>query len=452
MKTLLAIITLAVSSFISFGQITGPENTELFIRPPSAERATQGWYNYGAQVIDLGGNYSYYRNNMFPDSTVVVEFSGGYGPVWKHSMGQVFDPSSVYFDAIGTGHPTIDNQTSYQIDSIGLWHRYFRHQDIAPDTLLIQVYHNDDINFSINPGWSSGASYASVAYDYTIRKGANSMLEIEYLLTNDDSATDGQGFLSLPVGIRVDAGEKIAVTYTYFSGNPYNVGDTIDQYATVPPVNPINAFIVYEVRDEAPYVEPEFYNHELRVTTSVRYNTNTNGWNGDYIPGTAYASVTASTPSIYHLDVEFHATTCDPIISEYTNSNATCGGTDGISTINITAGNAPYSYLWESGNTTVNETGLAAGVHTITVTDSFGCWAIVQAVVNNTMIVDVTVTNVLCNGDANGSVLLASGNCYAIYLYVVCDGFRIFFFFFANCRELFCYYDRQCRVHKHTTT
>ena len=411
----LTILTLIFNT--SYSQQLEPENAVPFERVNTPDRATQGWYSYAAQVIDLLGNYSYFRNNIFPDSTVVVEFSNGYSNVWKHSLGQVFDPSSLYFDAIGTGHPTIDNQTAYQIDSIGLWYRYFRHQDTAPDTLIVQIYHDDDINFTVDPGWSSGASYANVAYDYTIRKGANSIMEIEYLLTNDDSATTDQGFLSLPIGMQVDAGEKIAVTYTYFPGNPYNVGDTIDQYAVVPPTNKINALILYEIRDETPYIESGLYNNELRVTTAVRYNINTNGWNGDYIPGTAYASPTASTPSIYHLDVDFYATTCDPIVSEYTSTEAACGDSDGSSTISVTSGNGAYSFLWANGSTLDNTTGLTAGVYDITITDTFGCSEIANAVVSNNMVVDVTITDVLCNGDANGSISLVPVGTNTPYTY-----------------------------------
>ncbi len=411
MRTTTTLFNIFALTLFSFGQMTGPENTEQYDRSQIVEPATQGWYSYAAQVIELGGSYSYYRNNLFPDSTVVVEFSNGFSPVWKHSMGQVFDPSSVYFDAVGTGHPSINDQTAYQVDSIGLWYRYFRHQDMTPDTLVIQVYEHDDINFSPDPGWSSGASYANVQYDYTVRKGANAMVEIEYLLTKDDTATDNQGFLNIPIGVHVDPGEKIAVTYTYFPGNPFNVGDTIDQYADIPPVNKINSLIVYEVKDESPYVEPEYYNNQIRATTDVRYNISTNGWNGDYIPGTAYASTSATTPSIYHLDMDFHVTTCDDIVSEYSSTDASCGGADGSVAISVTSGSAPYTYEWTSGNTTTNETGLAAGVHSVTITDSFGCSSVAKSIVSNNIAVNYSLSDALCNGDANGEiVLLPVGN------------------------------------------
>ena len=42
-------------------------------------------------------------------------------------------------------------------------------------------------------------------------------------------------------------------------------------------------------------------NNGLSVTQSVRYNINTNGWNGDYQPGTSWASSSGT----YHFDMDF---------------------------------------------------------------------------------------------------------------------------------------------------
>ncbi|MEZ5009448.1 MAG: hypothetical protein R2753_14990 [Chitinophagales bacterium] len=36
-------------------------------------------------------------------------------------------------------------------------------------------------------------------------------------------------------------------------------------------------------------------------------------------------------------------------------------------------GNGGYTYLWDNQETTATATGLTAGVHTVTVTDSKGC-------------------------------------------------------------------------------
>jgi len=57
------------------------------------------------------------------------------------------------------------------------------------------------------------------------------------------------------------------------------------------------------------------------------------------------------------------------------------GQLDGSITLNITGGAAPFSYVWSSGQTTANISGLAAGVYTVTVTDANNCTATQTATV-----------------------------------------------------------------------
>jgi hypothetical protein len=275
-----------------------------FERAPSANSATGGeisyWFNYGEDIWEIadaeGGDVSYFRNFLFPDSTVLVEFSDGLGSPWKHSLGQVFDPVSPLFSVLS---PEVNQFTPYTLDSIGFFYRYYRFQDSAPDTLIVQVYENDKIGFQPDPGWTSGASYATVDYDYQSRIGDNPSHQYTYLLTNDDTISTTQGYLTFPVNIPVAAGEKVAATITYIPGNPFNTGDTLDVYVEPAPTIQRNAFVVYEYRDNDFNLEPEFYNNQLNATTDVRYNINANGWNGSYIPGTAWNA------GFYHLDMGF---------------------------------------------------------------------------------------------------------------------------------------------------
>lgn len=275
-----------------------------FERIPSANFATGGevsyWFNYGEDIWEIadaeGGDVSYFRNFLFPDSTVLVEFSDGLGSPWKHSLGQVFDPVSPLFSVLS---PEVNQFTPYTLDSIGFFYRYYRFQDSAPDTLIVQVYENDKIGFQPDPGWTSGASYATVDYDYQSRIGDNPSHQYTYLLTNDDTISSTQGYLTFPVNIPVAAGEKVAATITYIPGNVFNIGDTLDVYVEPAPTIQRNAFVVYEYRDNDFNLEPEFYNNQLNATTDVRYNINTNGWNGSYIPGTAWNA------GFYHLDMGF---------------------------------------------------------------------------------------------------------------------------------------------------
>lgn len=55
-------------------------------------------------------------------------------------------------------------------------------------------------------------------------------------------------------------------------------------------------------------------------------------------------------------------------------ANVTCfGGTNGSTTVNVSGGTPSYTYLWSNAQTSQTATGLAAGTHTIIVTDANGC-------------------------------------------------------------------------------
>jgi hypothetical protein len=316
--TLLLLIIVSVQVKSQNIQIVKGEIPVEYERPLYSNSATGGdvsyWFNYGEDIYEIadaeGGDVSYFRNFLFPDSTVLVEFTDGLGSPWKHSLGQVFDPVSPLFSVLS---PEVNQFTPYTLDSIGFFYRYYRFQDSAPDTIKVQVYENDNITFQPDPGWTSGASYASVDYDYQTRTGANFSHEYVYLLTNNDTISTTQGFLKFPVNIPVNANEKVAATITYIPGNPFNSGDTIDVYLEPAPTVQRNAFVVYEYRDNDFNLEPEHYNNQLNATTDVRYNINANGWNGSYIPGTAWNA------GFYHLDMSFLITFNPSGINENSN-------------------------------------------------------------------------------------------------------------------------------------
>ncbi len=101
-------------------------------------------------------------------------------------------------------------------------------------------------------------------------------------------------------------------------------------------------------------------------------------------------------------------------ISTATVTNPSCfGSTNGTATVASTGGSGGTTYLWSNGETTAAATMLPAGSNRVTVTDMNGCASF--AVVNLTQppaIVATTVSSdVLCNGDGNGSaeVTLVTG-------------------------------------------
>lgn len=257
------------------------------------------WLNYFNTIGSRGGlPSSYFRNFLYPDSTVQSSFNTSVGYVWKHSFGEVLHPNLPIWGEYNG--PEIGRFSPYRIDSVTIYYRYFRFNDVE-DKLVIQYFDDSKIQTSVDPGWQSGASYANVAYDHTTRKGAEPTKEIVYNLTQSDTVgRSAQGKITLPLRTSLTTGLS-AFTVTFFPGKEATLGDTIDIYTFPDTYNKVNAFIAYDRRDELPYVASGNYNNGLMVTQSVRYNENENGWNGRYQPGTSWAS----SSGIYHFDMDF---------------------------------------------------------------------------------------------------------------------------------------------------
>lgn len=88
------------------------------------------------------------------------------------------------------------------------------------------------------------------------------------------------------------------------------------------------------------------------------------------------------------------------------------GQADGLAMVSVSGGRTPYNFNWSNGNTADTATALAAGVHTVTVTDSSGCTDVKSVTIAQpTPIVLATdVDHVSCFGGINGrATVLASG-------------------------------------------
>ncbi|MBI4646919.1 MAG: gliding motility-associated C-terminal domain-containing protein [Bacteroidia bacterium] len=107
---------------------------------------------------------------------------------------------------------------------------------------------------------------------------------------------------------------------------------------------------------------------------------------------TTTASVTITQPTV--------------LSSNIIATNVTCQGlSDGSADLTVSGGASPYSYLWNTGVTTQDISGLPEGTYCVTVTDANSCTAstcitITQPPKMNTTL---TGTNVLCYGAATGA-------------------------------------------------
>lgn len=94
-----------------------------------------------------------------------------------------------------------------------------------------------------------------------------------------------------------------------------------------------------------------------------------------------------------------------PVLSLDSISDVSCnGGADGAVYVRVSGGVIPYSYLWNTGVTTQDITGLSAGSYTVTVTDGNSCTSTLNAAVSQPAVLSdsVQVADPTC-GQSNGS-------------------------------------------------
>jgi hypothetical protein len=96
-----------------------------------------------------------------------------------------------------------------------------------------------------------------------------------------------------------------------------------------------------------------------------------------------------------------------PIIITTNISNVSCyAGTDGAITLNVTGGNSPYSYLWNTSDSTQSVSGLIAGSYSVVVTDANNCQDSSSATITepSVLVLSDSSTSVSCNGGSDGGI------------------------------------------------
>jgi uncharacterized repeat protein (TIGR01451 family) len=111
------------------------------------------------------------------------------------------------------------------------------------------------------------------------------------------------------------------------------------------------------------------------------------------------ATFTIEEPTTLEIDVDATVLT-----------DADCNGSaTGSIDLVVTGGTTPYTYLWSTGATSEDLSGLAAGTYTVTVTDALGCTDEATFTIDEptTLEIDLTatvLTDADCNGAATGSI------------------------------------------------
>jgi hypothetical protein len=101
-------------------------------------------------------------------------------------------------------------------------------------------------------------------------------------------------------------------------------------------------------------------------------------------------------------------------------TNPACqNGTNGVIDVSTTGGIAPYTYLWNTQETTQDISGLAQGSYTVTITDANNCQTIKPYVLTDPSALNASFssTDVNCNNGSNGSITVSATGGTSGYTY-----------------------------------
>ena len=99
------------------------------------------------------------------------------------------------------------------------------------------------------------------------------------------------------------------------------------------------------------------------------------------------------------------------------------GAGDGSADLTVSGGTSGYTYLWNTGATTEDLTGLGAGTYTVTVTDANGCTAVDAVTIGSGLIVQIIASSdVSCNGGNDGTATASASGGSMPYTYAWSHG------------------------------
>ncbi|MEM1119378.1 MAG: SdrD B-like domain-containing protein [Bacteroidota bacterium] len=138
-------------------------------------------------------------------------------------------------------------------------------------------------------------------------------------------------------------------------------------------------------------------------------------WDSGLPPGAAQTGLSAGTYTVTATDsTGCQGTATVTILQPVSFSVAAtpmvtdCTSPTGSATATPTGGMAPYTYAWNDGanQTTQTAVNLSPGTYGVTVTDTNGCSATDNVIVNDSMglVVTLSTTDALCNGENSGTI------------------------------------------------
>jgi len=398
--------------------------------------------------IDVGGYLLELNDGNFcsPSTAISVE---------------IFEPSPVVIDTVIISCPAQGATTTLVNISV------------SGGTSAYQVSYDDGINYNPLGNYSENLAVAD-AYNI-MAMDINGCLALQnYPITIDTNVysdnytvnycyTSGQ--LNETVYVTPDGGDGGAYEISFNNGISYNAAGDYDIDV---PINSSYNLLIRDgkgcISETYPFELPNILNGSTVIISN--YNgediscngaadghafVNVNGGGSPYTylwsDGQTLANATGLSAGNYSVTVTDtngcsvlkSVTVSEPVIlsittsitSNYNGEDVSCNGsTDGSAMVVESGGVAPYTYLWDSGQTTSAISGIGAGNYLVTVTDVNGCTSQNSISLTEPLTVQSSVSiisnyngeDISCFGASDGSALVNGTGGETPYSYLWSDG------------------------------
>ena len=154
-----------------------------------------------------------------------------------------------------------------------------------------------------------------------------------------------------------------------------------------------------------------------------------NGQTGDSTTGLGSGTYSVTVTDLNGCSSTISTNVTEPaaLLSSITDSNdVSCnGGYDGFATVSVSGGIAPYTYLWDNGETNASAFSLNVGIHNVIITDANGCTTTSDVNITEPIILTSSITSingVSCNGGSDGTVMASVSGGTVPYTYLWDNG------------------------------
>lgn len=157
------------------------------------------------------------------------------------------------------------------------------------------------------------------------------------------------------------------------------------------------------------------------------YNWTPSGGNAASASGLAAGNYTLAVTDVNGCVTQQVVSILEPtaLVSVPLTTPTKCNASSGSAQVQISGGTGAYTYNWNNGQNTNTATGLTTGNYTVTVSDANGCTLSSTLAVSGLpgpSIDNISTTNALCFGAANGSAQIQVSSGSAPYNYVWSNG------------------------------